>query len=286
MTVWNILNAKHVYEQTLDALVVGGGGAASQSGGSNYASGGGGGGVYDLKDITIRTSSPYLVKVGAGGVGIGYNVSPSKLGNPGDYSQFYIYYATGGWGGDYAIGGNSGTYGITTIGTIVSPSAGGGYQGGTQALANSQGYAIAGSVFAGGGAGAGQTAKNYYTTTSYAGGTFRYDDPGNGIVSTITGTSTYYGGGGGSQAGGAGSGGGGSGYLGNDGASGFGGGGGASDYYFNGASVAGSGGSGAVIIKQSIIYPVANTTGSVTITSNSTFRLYKWTTPGTYKINF
>jgi hypothetical protein len=286
MTIWNVLNGRYIYEQTLDALVVGGGGASSQAGGTNAASGGGGGGVYDLKNIIIRTGSPLLVKVGAGGVAVGFS-GFNRLGNPGDYSQFHVYYATGGWGGNYYQGGNSGTYGIATIGGVPPFTAGGGYEGGSAALATSQGYTgVSGTNFCGGGAGAGSTATGYASGLSFLDAVTHYDDPGNGVISNITGTNTYYGGGGGSQAGGAGLGGGGSGYIAGSGTNGLGGGGGAIDYQWNGGSGAGGGGSGVVIIKQTISQPIAFTTGNPTITSNSTFRQYKWTTVGSYTIIF
>ena len=117
-------------------------------------------------------------------------------------------------------------------------------------------------------------------------------DGGIGIESSISGTATYYAGGGGGgrysagTAGAGGLGGGGAGSVGGivagSGTTNTGGGGGGN----GGSSVAGvgtsgAGGSGIVIISYSNIYPdPTSTTGSPTVTTVNSNKIYTWTNSG------
>jgi prepilin-type N-terminal cleavage/methylation domain-containing protein len=186
--------------RTVQVLMIGGGGG----GGHRHAGGGGAGGFLSTS-VSLNTSA-YNIIVGAGGVGA--VSSGSNNGASGQNTTFAGLTAYGGGGG----GSNS------KVG-IGGASGGGGSNGnaGGNALYGSQGNKGgsqnngSGCCYAkgNGGGGAGAAGANTLGDLGSAGGV--------GLISTITGTTTYYAGGGG---GGNGSG---AGYLGGNGGGGNGG---------------------------------------------------------------
>jgi len=251
---------------SIDYLVVAGGGG----GGASVGGGGGAGGVVIGSTTVSGTEFTIAVTVGLGGSG-GLNQSTSATqginsifgsitaigGGAGGGGYFNNGVSGGGSGGGAGYGGGSGGLGTTSQGN----NGGNGYGG--------PGNAAAGS---GGGAGdAGLTPSNNYTPVR----------GGNGISSSISGTSVYYGGGGAGSAdtgtGTGGLGGGGNSSTnanGSNGAANTGGGGGGG----GGSSNGGNGGSGIVIIKYS-----GNTkfTGG-TITSSGGYTIHTFTTSGIF----
>jgi hypothetical protein len=228
---------------------------AGGGGGRNYAGGGGGGTASGTTTLIIGTT--YTATVGAGGIG-GNSVTD------GNNSVFSSFTATKGYCGTSAFG--------------VAGASGNGYTGGT-------GANLSNPYLGGGGAGAGANGNNYSGSTAGSGG--------NGISSTITGSTTYYGGGGGGGVEGAGSrgagattygGGNGSGAVGSPAGSagtantGGGGGGGDGGNTTNGFA----GGSGVVIISVPSSKYTGTTTGSPTITTSGSNTIIKFTSSGTY----
>jgi hypothetical protein len=231
-------------------LIVAGGGG----GGYNGGGGGGAGGLLSGSNVTIDSSSTYIVTVGAGGVGqFGSNGSGGNGANS-TFSAVANVAIGGGGGGFLAVngraggsgGGGGGNGGTTTGGT------------GTSGQGNNGGAGSSSAAGGGGGAGAVGSAG-----VGVAGG-----NGGNGVSSSISGTATFYAGGGGGGAFGGGytdgtGGNGGGGAVGVSGTAGTGGGGGA----YSG-SATGSGGSGVVIIS----YPGSTPQmagGNVTVVSNT-----------------
>ena len=172
----------------LDYLVVGGGGG----GGSG---GGGAGGVLQGTNFAVTAGNTYSVSVGAGGAGGrgGANSSATPHSANGDQSVFATVTALGGGAGgegnrnpDHAGNGASGggsRYDCTNVVTCIGLGTTG--QGTNGAASTHGGY--------GGGAGGGGAGGAGGNTTLYNIG----GKGGDGVVSSITGTSTYYGGGGG-----------------------------------------------------------------------------------------
>jgi fibronectin-binding autotransporter adhesin len=246
-------------DTAVEYLIVGGGGG----GGGIISGGGGGGGV--LMGSSNDLSGSLSVTVGGGGLGgIGWQ-NAGRYGASGQNSVLGSLTALGGgFGGGYEESSPqysaSGAFGS---GGGVASTYGGGNNGlpGLSAYAGdsnsttygNSGGSNSGNNAGGGGGGAGTAGGN--ASGSGAG------NGGNGIASTITGTSVVYGGGGGGGtrdgAGSAGSGGLGGGGAGTsttlaatNGTNGLGGGGGAAGY--NGSSAArlgGTGGSGIVIVR-------------------------------------
>jgi hypothetical protein len=262
---------------SVDFLVIAGGGGANSGDGPGFNGGGGGAGGYRNSynsepsggggsaesSLTFNGGVVYTITVGAGGAagtgstatnggdssisGSGLTTITSTGGGEGASS---IAGASGGSGGGGASGGGSGS---TTAG---SGTANQGYSGGG-GLNNPPTYN------AGGGGGAGEVGNT--DATGYG---------GDGVASTITGSSVTRGGGGAgasSQApqplGGDGGGGNG-GYAGNDGTAGTantggGGGGGQNSYPAQGYA----GGSGVVILRMADGNYSGTTTGSPTVTT-------------------
>lgn len=239
--------------ETVDYLVVGGGG----EGGNGYAGiGGGGGGAGDFRNGTgfVITVQTYNITVGNGGNGsnfttlVGYNGASSifssitSIGGGGGSGGYNFPGNRAGATGASAGGGNGGYNGIAdAVATGVN-----GFGGGrAQAYPNFNG-----------GAGGGAGSKPAQSTINGATG-------GNGLNSSITGTSLMYSAGGGAgatsytQAGVSGAGI--SGVSGNGGNSGVvgqsapanrgGGGGGGGGSGTGGDTLGGAGGSGVVVIK-------------------------------------
>jgi hypothetical protein len=231
----------------VDFAIAGGGGSGSGNGGNNTASGGGGGGVKTANNVCVSIGVPYPVVVGSGGAATIGDIAQGRLGNPGAYSQFDQYYASGGIAGRYGLGGTSGTADTTT--------AGGGFAGGGGGTASGGGGGA-------GGAGSGTTGGTTVSTT-LTGSTIELGAGGAGINGSASS-------GGGAYPAGAGT----------DGQ----GGGGAPNVFNGGAG--GKGGTGTVIIRHLSSEPIANTTGSPTITTSGDYRIYRWSTAGSYRIIF
>ena len=215
----------------VEYLVIAGGGAGAADGSTTAGNGGGGAGGYRTGMLVV-TAQDYSITVGAGGSGA---LSANQVS--GANSVFSSITSTGGGGGGW----------YTSTPGAAGGSGGGGAPpnaaGGAASPAGQGNAGEAGSSNQGGGGGG----------AAEAGGTDGTGQGGDGLASSITGSSvTRAGGGGGSRAsggaragGGGGGGAGGNGGAGGDGTAntGSGGGGGVS----GGAS--GSGGSGIVIIR-------------------------------------
>jgi len=285
----------------LEYLVIAGGGGGAGSGNGTTAGGGGaggyrtnvsgqasGGGSPAEGAITLTEGLTANIIVGAGGAGglnhaypgYGYVAtegSVSSLSGP----AFTAVSTTGGGRGAAWEGfapSTTGGSGGGGSGTGAAGTANEGYAGGNGAGnwdADGRG---------GGGGGAGGVGGNGVAAGLAGAG-------GAGVNSTISGTTVMRGGGGGgSGAGGAGgtaTGGGGAGgnwasTTGTAGTANTGGGGGAGSQPtdFQGTT-GGNGGSGIIILRHTAKRPIAsNTTGNVTITSNSRFIIYRFTSSG------
>jgi len=264
------------YTTNIDFLIVGGGGSGGGTFISGVVGGGGGAGGYRYgADYSVTPGYPYNIIVGTGGTAL----IGGKGTSGGDSSIGIIISAGGGAGGssDNQLGDNGGSGG---------GGAGGNYYGGFSTYSPLQGYKGGNSTITGlppiyypgaGGGGANESGKDSAAATSPAG----YG--GNGLYSSITGSSIAYAGGGGggegSYANGAnrgigGIGGGGDGgpypgsfgaiRNGSNGTDGFGGGGGGA----SGGSTSyrgGNGGSGTVIIRY--LTPVAPTPTTIPVPS-------------------
>ena len=280
---------------SVNYLVVAGGagggcdhGAGGGAGGfrSTVTATGGGGSLESALSITL--SNNYTVTVGAGGSG--GTTSNGKRGISGSDSIFSTITSTGGGGGggngSNSTGATGGSGGGGSQDNVGAGSVGGsgttnqGYAGG-----NGQGSGLMG----GGGGGAGGTGTNATSTTG--------GNAGNGVATSITGSSVTYGGGGGGGGwsrnpytpGTGGTGGGGAGApagqvtTGVSGTANTGGGGGGGG---DGTGLGGAGGSGIVILR----YPSSNTItiGAGLTGSTATDGSFKVTslTAGTGNVSF
>lgn len=260
--VWNctfgsLTNAQFSY------LVIAGGG-----GGSNLQGGGGGAGGY-IEGVGNISAGTRTVTVGAGGAVFAFGANSSLTG--------FTTAIGGGYGGTNSTngfgisGGSGGGGGGNGAGYIVGGNGTGvqGYKGGDTV----QAYA------SGGGGGAGEPAPNGAFGNPSRGG--------NGLASSITGTSVTRGGGGGAgsiyfdpgAAGGTGGGGTGAGSVtaATAGTANTGGGGGGASGFTPIPGAAG--GSGVVIISSPIA--AASTTGSPTVTTSGGNTIYTFTSSGT-----
>lgn len=266
-----------------EVLIVAGGGG----GGSGFGGGGGAGGLLYYGAETPKTpngsqrtivgGTTYTVTVGLGGTGVPDNSGGYTAGGDGDNSSIVggdlnLVAIGGGGGGDQSQAGRNGGSGGGGGGKNAEPLGGTGTTG--------QGNSGAQGIFSqegGGGGGAGAAGS-------------RGGPGGVGLQYAISGTNTYYAGGGGNGAGGTGGlgGGGNGGSSGSAGTNGLGGGGGGGyntypTHPWNRASFAG--GSGVVIIRYSSTYPaLTSTTGSPTITVSGGYRIYKWTSSGSFTV--
>jgi hypothetical protein len=276
-------------------LVVGGGGA----GGSGLAGGGGAGGYrtnYSVSTIAMPAGVTFTATVGGGGAGnptnqnfgadgvasslIGGSVSVSSAGGGGGG-----YYAgnngrPGGSGGGGGGTGVEGTYSTGGSGNTpsTSPSQGnnggrGTYWGNSQHLGGGGGGAGAGgsdtpNSSIGGGGGAGSSNLITGSSVAYAGGGGGSGRKGNGSA----------GGAGGSSIGGIGAGT--TSTAAGSGTTNTGSGGGGGDWADGGSNPqGGNGGSGIVIIRT--LGTAASTTGSPTVTTDGSHKVYKFTSTGT-----
>ena len=236
-------------DMDVEYLVVAGGGG----GGSNRGGGGGAGGYRTGTGLSV-SAQDYAITVGAGGAGGPAN-SAEKDGSKGSNSVFSTITSTGGGfgagrttgtgGGSGGSGGGSGSGESSTSTTAGAASPSG--QG------NAGGSGVGSSSSPGGG-GAGEVGFSAVGTAAGEGG--------DGLASSITGTSTYYSGGGGGSSdesnggksgglGGGGAGGNG-GQAATAGTANTGGGGGTSGGKGSPYLAGGAGGSGIVIIKYAI----------------------------------
>jgi hypothetical protein len=185
---------------TLEYLVVAGGG------GGGYYGGGGGAGGFTTSSISITPGTPYTVIVGAGGIaGLGGSSIVSTYAAPGANSSI----SGSGLSTVTAVGGGRGEPG-TAPGAATAPagpggSGGGGWGGNPTSFGTGynypgptqQGYPGGGGQgaagdYAGGGGGAGASGNPGAPSSSPTRGS-----GGNGLTSSITGSSVYYAGGGG-----------------------------------------------------------------------------------------
>jgi hypothetical protein len=267
-----ITTTQEVPTGSLEYLVVAGGGSggsAPQGRTAHYHGGGGGAGGYLSGTTGISAGTPYTVTVGGGGPGVN-----KTIGTQGSNSTFGGTTSTGGgYGGMYVNGG------------LATGGDGGSGGGGGRDYGN-YGNGIAGqgnrgAPIGGGGGGAGAVGVS----------TGQAPKGGDGLPSSITGSSTYYAGGGGGgnmtnlaycdSAGGAGGGGTGRNVNNCDGPGGSGqantgGGGGAGGC----SQPGGDGGSGVVIIAYPNTYaPIASITGGLGYDqpSRSGYRVYRFT---------
>lgn len=261
----------------VDYLVVAGGGAGGNNGGVGGGGGGAGGVLSGSTNLNLKTS--YTIVVGNGGTGGAYTYFNT---NGGDSSLGSIIAHGGGSGGHYYhhMGRPGGCGGGAASNQFRTSHAGKGnawlYK---VSEGNSGGHCEPQAIPCGsGGGGAGVTGYANLRNSNLAG----YG--GDGIASSITGSSVTYagGGGGGAYIGGTGgtggSGGGGTGQTrnganGTAGTANTGGGGGGSvtvDSY--------NGGSGIVIVRA--LQQASSTTGSPTYTTSGSYHIYSFTGSG------
>jgi hypothetical protein len=275
---------------TIDYLVVAAGG-----GGGGYGAGAGAGGLLSATGVTITSGSVFTITVGAGGVCAGVadaQITGTRGGNSSITGLGFTTVTSIGGGGGQGYGrpfaaqqnGGSGGGGAPTTTAFGA----GVYPGSTYLSQARQGYdggnytgTGGGNERMGNGGGAGAAGASGSPTGT----------GGIGLQSSITGTATYYAGGGGgggytgNQPGGLGGGGQGgtatvAPYTGIAGTVNTGGGGGGGSYTGGGFATGGSGGSGVVILRLLSSVTVSATTGSPTITTDGSYKVYKFTASG------
>jgi hypothetical protein len=276
-----------------DFLVIAGGG----SGGKGIGGGGGAGG-YRTSTQTVTLGTAITVTVGDGGAsasGTSNNIGTSGSDSSISGSGLTTITSTGGGGGGSNPSATGLTGGSGGGGAGSDPTAGTGGSGNTPSTAPSQGN-NGGNGFAGGGAntsaggggGAGAVGSN---GASNVGG-----NGGDGLASSITGSSvTRAGGGGGSRHTGTGTakasggtgGGGEGGYsvasvTAGDGTANTGSGGGGNGYYTPNAEPSGAGGKGVVIISVPTANYSGTTTGSPTVTTSGSNTIMQFNGSGSY----
>ena len=163
---------------SVEYLVIAGGGGGSQS----YAGGGGAGGYLTATGFELSASTTYEITVGAGGAG---HPSPGIIGNN---SVFSTITSVGGGRGGYTNG-QSGTAGGSGGGGSWNGGAGG---AGTVGQGNAGGAGTSDQYGGAGGGGAGTVGLSNSGTSGGAGG--------NGLPSSINGTTVFRAGGGGGGA--------------------------------------------------------------------------------------
>lgn len=286
-------DAPHSY--TVDFLVIAGGGGGGGTDGNNNGGGGAGGyrNSYSTESSGANSSSEtsasflqgsiYTITVGAGGTDGGSNIATN--GNDSSISGDGLTTITslgGGRGGEAETantnGGNGGSGGGAGFNSTT-----GGSGTANQGLDGASGLASAPSYSGGGGGGAGVAGTQGANPSTKPAG-------GNGLASSITGSSvTRAGGGGGGHQqdayrspGGTGGGGDGGGnspnVTGTDGTANTGSGGGGS----RSNNTGGSGGSGLVILRMATANYTGTTTGSPTVTTDSTDTILTFNSSGSY----
>jgi hypothetical protein len=219
---------------TMTYLVIGGGASGSSGYFGTYFGSAGGGGIARTGTISLAKGTVYTATIGPGGSSVSGN---GASGLAGTSSSLNSIIATGGNATPATnVGGSNADYS-------------GGYTGGGQGYRYQSGGGGAGSAASGSGA-----------------------NGGNGILSSITGTSTYYAGGGQGQI-----------YsdesaTAGQGSNNYGGGGNGT---LNGFS-SGAGVSGVVILKVPTFAYSGTVTGSPTITTVGAYKIITFTSNGTY----
>jgi hypothetical protein len=260
---------------------VGGAGGAGGYRSSNATYGGSGGGGSAESSLTFSAGTVYTVTVGAGGasagsIGLGNNGVNSSISGTG----ITTITSTGGGGGGNTGNGASGGSGGGGSGASTSSASGTANQGYGGGFQNNTGYGSSG----GGGAGAvGGNSTGPNSISNIAG------NGGNGVASTITGSSVTRGGGGGGSdwdggnfgTGGTGGGGrGASNYSTSnavDGTANTGGGGGGDN-----SNARTGGGSGVVILRMPTASYSGTTTGSPTVSTSGSDTILVYNASGSY----
>ena len=275
----------------INYLIVAGGGGGGGSAINGGGAGGGGAGGLLTGTVPLSPGATYTVTVGAGGSGGAGGTAPTSGVNSfiSGSTITTLTATSGGYGGYWpnsvasaaaASGGSGGgAPGMASgTGTGAAGTSGQGFKGGDSTALSAGGTS-------GGGGGAGAVGVNAVSSGVAGAG-------GAGITSLITGTSTTYAGGGGggmytggtsgaggSGGGGAGKTGGGTGTAGTVNTGGGGGGCGATAALIG---TGGAGGSGVVILSIPTANYTGTTTGSPTVTVNSTSTILTFTASGSY----
>ena len=282
-------------EYSVDFLVIAGGAGAGtgvNSAGSRTGGGGGaggyrnsyssessGGGGSSETALGFSEGTVYTITVGAGGAGHGGGGGSGTDGSDSSISGSDITTITssgGGAGVSYSLTGNAGGSGGGGGSGATSPNGVGGSGTANQGFDGGSSLGLAPNS-SGGGGGAGE-----------AGNTDGQSTGGDGLSSSITGSSIARGGGGGGgNAGAGGDGGGGSapgvgGTPGQSGTANTGGGGGGSGNNPGSNPSGGSGGSGVVILRMATANYSGTTTGSPTVTTDGTDTILTYTGNGSY----
>ena len=269
-TQWQAITSGASY--AINYLIIAGGGGGS--GYDYYYKGGGGGaGGYLTGSTSLSSGTTYTITVGAGGAG----TSGGAATNGANSSVSGFATAIGGGAGNVGVGsaGGSGGGGGSSSGYVGGAATSGQGNNGGGGSSSSPG-ADWWSAGGGGGAGAAGANGGFGGQTCGAGG--------DGLFSTITGTSVARGGGGGGGGPGGSGGVGGGGGSGSAGTSNTGGGGSGGGGNIGGAIWAGAaGGSGVVIISIPTASYTGITTGSPTVTTNGSNTIIQYTSSGTYK---
>ena len=263
--------------ETYDAtyLSVAGGG-----GGGTDVAGGGGAGGYLTGTTTLIPTNVYTATIGAGGAGAPNSSTKGTSGGNSSLIGSGVSITSIGGGGGGSLNNRNG---------LSGGSGGAGTNPGGVAGAGTPGQGFAGGISSGTQAGGGGGGASEIGVNSAPGNTGGRG--GNGLASSITGTSiTYAGGGGGggysgtASNGGTGGGGKGEGYgsdgSGTAGTNGLGGGGGG-----GGGGAVGygkAGGSGVVILRVPTAKYTGTVTGSPTVTTDGSYTVIKFTASGTY----
>jgi len=279
-----------------EALIVAGGGAGGDSM-IGISAGGGAGGVLYGANVPLTQDLTYTVTVGSGGAGGASNYPSTQGGNSSITATGISWVAIGGatapsWNYSRYDGGSGPGTSLDLRGQ-ASGTINNSYGYGNQAQFLPAGFFTpygnnggpsstnSSSILGGGGGGAGAAGGAPNASTNACG------NGGSGIQLSITGTATFYAGGGGSNgynqtSNGTGGAGGGGTAVGSsrNGTANTGGGGGGGDYV---GSNNGAGGSGVVIISVPIAFTAVSTTGSPTVTTTATRRIYTFTGSGTFK---
>lgn len=251
-------------------VIAGGGGAAGWINGIQAGASGGAGGVLTATSKLFKAGVTYTITIGQGGAssygGSGSNGNDTTLIGTG----ISLTAIGGGFGGSNGVaGGNggSGGGGGAASGAGGTGTPGQGYNGGSGLGSTGGGY--------GGGAGGAATPSQGSVGIGIAnpitGSTIGYN-PGSGYYlaggggGPGTGTYNQYGGGGNAT----------------DGYPNTGSGGGGGGVYPGGnININGAGASGVVVIAYPISYRAATTTGSPTVITTATTRIYQFTASGT-----
>jgi hypothetical protein len=283
---------------TADFLVIAGGGSGGTGANEPNARSGGGGGAGGYRNsystessggggssetsLTFNQGTVYTITVGAGGAGVAGPFVAGENGNDSSISGSDITTITSSGGGGGAKRNNAGLDGGSGGGggAINGSTTSGGSGTANQGFGGGTGTTNAG----GGGGSASEVGENGSTDGSEYGG-----DGGNGLASSITGSSVTRGaggGGGGTYAGQGGTGGGGDGGAvnanGTDATANTGSGGGGCGANNPTSTNSGAGGSGILILRMPTANYSGTTTGSPTVGTDGTDTILTFTGSGTY----